>query len=205
MEQDHDNPDTGPARAGLDPVDGASWPWPVAEGGDPRLPAAIYEMLREMAAARMAARQGDVLLQPTVLVNEALSRMLGSGAGYRDRVHFFALAALKMRAVLVDYARASVADKRGGGSVALTLSHVECDAGGSQTQEYRVLSLHRALERFAACDPRAARSVELSYFGGMTRDEIATVLEVSVPTVDRDLRIAKAWLRRELESGTEAE
>jgi RNA polymerase sigma factor (TIGR02999 family) len=162
---------------------------------------AVYGTLRDMAAARLASARGrDVMLQPTVLVHEALLRMLGQDVSYRDRVHFFSLAALKMRAVLVDHARAALAQKRGGGAVMVTLSHVDREAtGASQTVEYQVLALHVELEKFAAFDPRAARAVELSYFGGMTHEEIAEALAVSVPTVERDLRIARAWLKRRLE------
>lgn len=161
---------------------------------------AVYEVLREMAMARLgAAQHGDVTLRPTSLVHEALLRMLGRDVGYADRAHFFALAALKMRAVLVDHARANVAAKRGGGAVNVTLSHA--DQGGEHNEDvgdYDVLALHQALEQLAGHDVRAGRAVELAYFGGMSHEEIATVLEVSVPTVDRDLRFARAWLNRQL-------
>lgn len=152
----------------------------------------------------MSAEHGDdVVLQPTVLVNEAWLRMMGPDANYRDRVHFFALAALKMRAVLVDHARAALAQKRGGGAMMVTLSQVDIEqaAGASDTLECQVLSLHTGLEAFAALDPRAARALELAYFGGMKHAEIADVLEISVPTVERDLRIARAWLKRHLDDG----
>lgn len=162
---------------------------------------AVYDVLREMAASRMAASRGDVLLQPTVLVHEALLRMMGPGTQYRDRLHFFALAALKMRSVLVDHARASLAQKRGGGALRVTLSQADLalPAGTSPTADYQVLALHEGLERFARLDPRASRALELAYFGGMNHAEIATVLEVSVPTVERDLRIGRAWLKRYLD------
>lgn len=160
---------------------------------------AVYEALREMAMARLGSVRGDVTLRPTSLVHEALLRMLGRDVGYIDRAHFFALVALKMRAVLVDHARANVAAKRGGGAINVTLSQV--DQGGVHNEDvgdYDVLALHQALEQLACHDERAGRAVELAYFGGMSHDEIATVLEVSVPTVDRDLRFARAWLNRQL-------
>lgn len=160
---------------------------------------AVYEALREMAVSRLGAARGDVTLRPTSLVHEALLRMLGRDVGYADRAHFFALVALKMRAVLVDHARANVAAKRGGGAINVTLSHV--DSGGVHNEDvgdYDVLALHQALEQLAVHDERAGRAVELAYFGGMSHEEIATVLEVSVPTVDRDLRFARAWLNRQL-------
>ena len=160
---------------------------------------AVYAMLRDMAASRLGSPRDDLTLRPTSLVHEALLRMLGRDVGFADRAHFFALVALKMRAVLVDYARSHVAAKRGGGAVNVTLSHV--DAGGVHREDigdYDVLALHQALERLSGYDERAGRAVELAYFGGMSHEEIATVLEVSVPTVDRDLRFAKAWLNRQL-------
>lgn len=162
-----------------------------------RLLPMVYDTLRAMASARMRATPGSVTLQPTALVHEALLRMLGREADWSDRAHFMALMALKMRAVLVDHARARAAEKRGGGLMhELTLSHAEREAG--VVSEYSVLGLHQALDLLAAHDPRAARGVEMMYFGGMTREEIATVLDISVPTVDRDLRFAKAWLNRAL-------
>ncbi|WP_374012048.1 ECF-type sigma factor [Pseudoxanthomonas koreensis] len=159
----------------------------------------VYAMLREMAAARLDRGRGDATLRPTSLVHEALLRMLGRDVGFADRAHFFALAALKMRAVLVDHARARAASKRGGDVVNVTLSHADLQGGPVQdTGVYDVLALHQALERLSGHDERAGRVVELAYFGGMSHEEIATVLDVSVPTVDRDLRFAKAWLNRQL-------
>ena len=162
----------------------------------------VYATLHDMAQAKMAARgQSPALLQPTALVNEALMRLLASGADYRDRVHFVATASVKMRAVLVDYARSALADKRGGGAEHLTLSAADAAGGGQGQEEFvQLLALHQALERFAVLDPRAARAVELSYFGGMNQEEIAVVLGISVATVERDLRIARAWLRTALDS-----
>jgi RNA polymerase sigma factor (TIGR02999 family) len=160
---------------------------------------AVYDALREMAAVRLGASRGDATLRPTSLVHEALLRMLGRDVGFSDRAHFFALVALKMRAVLVDHARAHVAGKRGGGAVNVTLSQV--DQSGMHDEDvgsYDVLALHQALERLSASDERAGRAVELAYFGGMSHEEIAAVLDISIPTVDRDLRFARAWLNRQL-------
>lgn len=161
---------------------------------------AVYAVLREMAAARMAGAPGrDVVLQPTSLMHEALLRMLGTQASYRDRVHFFSVAALQMRSVLVDHARAALAQKRGGDATVLTLSWADRQGGGDgQGAEFEVLALHGALQTFGTVDPRAAHAVELSYFGGLTHEEIGDVLEVSVPTVERDLRVARAWLKRHM-------
>lgn len=161
-----------------------------------QLLALLYAQLRGMAVARLGTPQ-DGVLQPTVLVHEALIRMIGGEIGYRDRVHFLSLAALKMRSVLVDHARAMAASKRGGGAINLTLSYADQEASPDD-DAFEVLALNRALEQLATLDERAARTVEWMYFGGMSREEIALALEVSVPTVDRDLRFAKAWLNRHL-------
>lgn len=158
----------------------------------------VYAMLRDMAAARLDRDRGDATLRPTSLVHEALLRVLGREMSFADRAHFFALVALKMRAVLVDHARARAAAKRGGGAVNVTLSHVDKGGQCEEAGDYDVLALHQALERLSSYDERAGRVVELAYFGGMSHEEIAAVLEISVPTVDRDLRFAKAWLNRQL-------
>lgn len=160
---------------------------------------AVYTVLRDMASARLGGGGRDATLHPTALVHEACLRILGGNLGFSDRAHFFAMVALKMRSVLVDHARAQLAAKRGGGALNVTLSWLDrTGVHREQTGDYDVLALHQALERLARHDERAARAVELSYFGGMSHEEIATVLEVSVPTVERDLRFARAWLNREL-------
>ncbi|MBS7456782.1 ECF-type sigma factor [Coralloluteibacterium stylophorae] len=155
----------------------------------------VYDTLRGIAAAQLRGRGGEDPLRPTVLVHEALLRMLGREVAFADRAHFCAVAALKMRAVLIDHARALAAAKRDGGE-ALTLTSVAGDGGAEAAVD--VLALHQALERLAEEEPRAARAIEMSYFGGMERAEIAEVLQVSVPTVDRDLRFGRAWLNRAL-------
>lgn len=192
-----DVPAVAPAATGAGQITALLRRWRAGDAhAEAQLLAAVYDALREMAAGRMA-RHDDGVLQPTALVHEALLRMLDADVAYRDRVHFFALASLKMRAVLVDYARAQLAAKRGGGAMMMTLSHADRD-GETAQEEYQVLALHQSLQRLAGYDARAARAVELAYFGGMTHDEIASALKVSVPTVERDLRIARAWLKREL-------
>ncbi len=170
-------------------------------GGDDasrnRLLEQVYDTLRGMASAQMRRGQGGgETLQPTAVVHEAMLRLFGSQIDWQDRAHFFALASMKMRAVLVDHARARASAKRGGNPVMLTLSHAERE--GKEDAEVEVLALHQALERLAARDERAARSLEMAYFGGMEREEIACVLGISVPTVERDLRFARAWLNQQL-------
>ncbi|MFC4727778.1 ECF-type sigma factor [Coralloluteibacterium thermophilus] len=162
-----------------------------------RLVEMVYHTLRDMAASQLRGSRGDGLLQPTVLVNEALLRMLGREATFADRAHFCAVASLKMRSVLVDHARALAAAKRDGGEQ-VTLSAVGAGADPDATAAIDVLALHQALERLAEEDARAARAIEMSYFGGMGHADIAEALGVSVPTVERDLRFARAWLNRAL-------
>jgi len=156
----------------------------------------LYGLLHEMARARIRGGHGESTLQPTVLVHDALLRMIGGEVRYLDRAHFLSLAALKMRAVLVDHARMKATAKRGGDMVNLTLSHADRLQGDDDGVD--VLALHQALEQLAGHDKRAAQAVEKAYFGGMSHAEIAEVLLVSVPTVERDLRFARAWLNRAL-------
>lgn len=163
-----------------------------------RLVELVYGTLRQIAAARLAGVSNSATLRPTALVHEAMMRMLHRDISYNDRAHFFALISLKMRDVLVEYARARTSAKRGGGASEVTLSHVGEGDGGGVDREYEILALHQALVSLGKSDRRAARIVELTYFGGMKHGEIAVVLGISVPTVERDLRFAKAWLSREL-------
>lgn len=157
---------------------------------------ALYSDLMRVARSRLFNHTGGTL-QPAALVNESLMRLLGAEADYKDRAHFIAVAALKMRSVLVDHLRARAADKRGGGLMQLTLSHAS-EVAGDDGGGYDVMALHQALNQLAELEPRAASMVELAYFGGMNREEIAALLEVSAPTVDRELRFARAWLNRQL-------
>jgi RNA polymerase sigma factor (TIGR02999 family) len=163
-----------------------------------RLFEALYADLLFIARQRMA-RQTPGTLQPAALVNESLMRLLGSDVSFKDRAHFVAVAALKMRSVLVDQIRAKNASKRGGELEQVTLSWAnDVVSDTKEAASYDVMALHQALNRLAEIEPRAASTVELTYFGGMDREEIALVLSVSVPTVDRDLRFARAWLNRHL-------
>lgn len=170
------------------------------QGGDAQareqLFEALYSDLMLVARNRLFNDTGGTL-QPAALVNESLLRLLGSEVDFKDRAHFIAVAALKMRSVLVDHLRARSADKRGGNLVQLTLSHAS-DVPDDDGDAYDVMALHQALSQLAELEPRAASMVELTYFGGMSRDEIAMVMGVSAPTVDRDLRFARAWLNRQL-------
>jgi RNA polymerase sigma factor (TIGR02999 family) len=157
----------------------------------------VYDELRRIAAALMRSERGEHTLQATALVHEAFARLAGSGASPVDRVHFMSLAARVMRRVLVDHARAVGRDKRGGANVRVTLVEAEAVAPGSAS---RLFEIDSALDRLLELDKRKARALEMKAFGGMTHDEIASALQVSVPTIERDLRMAKAWLRAELSS-----
>lgn len=155
----------------------------------------VYDELRRIAASLMRSERGAHTLQATALVHEAYARLAGGAASASDRVHFMSLAARVMRRVLVDHARARGRAKRGGGDIRVTLVEAEVVAPGSADQ---VVEIDEALDRLLQLDERKARALEMKAFGGMTHDEIARVLHVSVPTIERDLRMAKAWLRAEL-------
>jgi RNA polymerase sigma factor (TIGR02999 family) len=161
-----------------------------------RLIPKLYDTLRDMAAQRLRREGDQQTLEPTALVHEALLRLLGGESDPRNRAHFLALAAMHMRSVLVDHARSRMAHKRGGNAVMVTLTEARAQEGARI--EIDLLALDQALSQLSREDERVARVVEMSYFAGMERDEIATVIGVSVPTVDRDLRFARAWLNREL-------
>jgi RNA polymerase sigma factor (TIGR02999 family) len=156
--------------------------------------AAVYQQLRVMAGSRLSREPAGHTLQPTALVHEAYLRLIDHRSDWKNRAHFFATAALHMRSILVDHARARLADKRGGGAIRVTLDERLADTG----TETDFLALDEATRALEADDARTAKVIELTYFGGMTRDEIGEVLGVSVPTVDRALRFGRAWLRHAL-------
>jgi RNA polymerase sigma-70 factor, ECF subfamily len=173
--------------------------------GDPRAEAIlvprIYDELRRLARAQMRRERGNHTLQPTALVNEAYERLIQAsqqGVAWQSRVHFFAMTAQVMRHILVDYARAKSAQKRGAFRQQVTL---EDDLHASEGQSLDVLALNEALERLAKLDQRQSRVVELRFFGGLTFEEIAEVQEVAVRTVKRDWTIARSWLYSQLSPG----
>ena len=172
------------------------------QGGDrealDRLMPAVHDELKRLARIHMRGERDGHSLQPTALVNEVYLRLAELQAmNWQDRAHFFAMASRLMRRVLVDAARAREAGKRGGS--AIRVSFVEgrlADARANETLD--LLALDAALTALAAGDERKARVVELRFFGGLSVEETAAVLGVSVETVARDWRFAKLWLRREL-------
>jgi RNA polymerase sigma factor (TIGR02999 family) len=153
----------------------------------------VYQLLKRMAGARLA-QNNHATLEATGLVHEAVARLLGGGSDWTSREHFFALVAMQMRAVLVDAARRRMADKRGAGAAHITLG----GAAEAAVADDGLVELHEALLRLSERDGRAARVVELTYFGGMRAHEIAPVLGISDATVERDLAFGRSWLRREL-------
>ena len=160
---------------------------------------AVYQELRRLARAYVLRERPDHLLSPTGLVHEAYLRLVDQKrARWQNRAHFFAVAAHVMRRLLVDHARARGASKRGSG---LTVSLDEADvdvAAPLHTQQPDVIALDRALEKLARIDARQSRLVELRFFGGLTVDEAAAVLDVAAITVKRDWALARTWLYREL-------
>jgi RNA polymerase sigma-70 factor, ECF subfamily len=162
-----------------------------------RLIAAVYGELRQVAARAMRRERHGHTLQPTALVNEAFLRLVNqSGVEWRDRAHFFGVASRLMREILVDYARQHAAAKRGGG-VKVTLDDSLLISDGRLEE---VVAWDEVLNRLEHLDARQSRIVELRFFGGLSVEEVAEVMEISAPTVKREWASAKAWLHRELAS-----
>lgn len=164
-----------------------------------RIFAVIQPELRQIAARLMRRERRDHTLEPNALVNELCVRLLGNRPlSYRDRAHFFAVASQAMRRILIDHARARVAAKRGGEQRRVPLS----DVSGLHvlTPGEDLIALDAALATFETVDARAARVVELRFFGGLQEEEIAEALGVSLITVKRDWKAARAWLSSRLQS-----
>ena len=155
----------------------------------------VYDELRRIARGVFARERSGHTLQPTALVHEAYSKLIDVDATWQDRAHFYALAARLMRRLLVNHARARNAGKRGGNALRVTLHE---EAVGANSIDEDVLALDAALAELAAFDARKAKVLEAHYFGGLTQPETAAVLDISESTVRRELRIAKAWLRKRL-------
>jgi RNA polymerase sigma-70 factor, ECF subfamily len=156
----------------------------------------VYRELRERAGAYMGRERRAVTLQATALANEAWLRLIDvSGVDWRDRAHFFAVAAQMMRRILVDAARARVTDKRGGLVQRVNLDEIPDVSSG---RDRELVAIDDALRKLAEVDPRKARVTELRFFGGLSVEETATVLKISGQSVMRDWRLAKSWLMREI-------
>lgn len=171
------------------------------EKGDPtaaqQLLPLVYEELRKLAAARMAEEKSGHTLQPTALVHEAYLRLVGAGTAqnWSSRGHFFGAAAEAMHRILVEQARKKGAAKRGGGHARKALD-LELQAGKEPDED--LLALDEALQRLAAKDPVKAQLVQLRHFAGLTIDEAALALGISVTTANRYWSYARAWLHQEV-------
>jgi RNA polymerase sigma-70 factor (ECF subfamily) len=156
----------------------------------------VYRELRERAGAYMGRERRAVTLQATALANEAWLRLVDvSSVNWRDRAHFFAVAAQMMRRILVDAARARVTDKRGGATRRINLDEIPDVSPG---RDREMVAIDDALRLLVELDPRKAKVVELRFFGGLSVEETAAVLKISGQSVMRDWRLAKSWLMREI-------
>ena len=156
----------------------------------------VYDQLRRLAGRYLRGERPGHTLQSSALVNEAFLLLVGQNEiDWQSRAHFLGVAALAMRRVLVDYARSRNYEKRGG-----KLEHLEIEAAATILieREAEIVALDDALQDLEKFDARKSRVVELRYFGGLTVEETAEVVGVSVPTVMRDWNMAKAWLRKEM-------
>ena len=163
-----------------------------------RLTPLVFEDLRRLAHHYFRHERADHTLQPTAVVNEVYLRLVGQKIGtVTTRERFFVVAARLIRQILVDHARAHRSQKRGGGLPGMSLSAAAAAASRGRDPA-RLLAVHEALDRLEQLDARQARVVALRYFAGLTLPEIATVLGVSLATVERAAAVAKRWLAREL-------
>jgi RNA polymerase sigma factor (TIGR02999 family) len=163
----------------------------------------VYAQLHRIATAHMRGERADHTLQPTAIVHEAYLRLVqGRAVRWESRAHFLSVAAEAIRRVLIDHARRTGAQKRGGDRQRVTLEEQEDARGRGSPVELDLLDLNDALERLANVNPRQSRIVELRFFGGMTNREVAQVLGLSRATISEDWAFARAWLAKELQSGS---
>lgn len=155
----------------------------------------VHDKLHQLASGYMKQENKGHTLQATALVNEAYLKLCDSGSDWQNRAHFLAIAARSMRQILVDHARAKHRHKRGGDDIQVTLH--EANIAGV-VSDPNLLDVELALEKLQRIDARKAQIVELSFYGGMTYDEIAATMSLSAATVDRELRFSRAWLQRAL-------
>ncbi len=170
------------------------------DGTDPTALARIVELaypeLRKIARRCLSRERPEHTIQATALVHEAYLRFLEiRQVRWENRAHFFAIIAKVMRRILVEYARAQGCSKRGGGMRRVTLDEALMISGESNPE---IIRLNEALEELTKFDARKAQVVEMKYFGGLTAEEIASVLRISTQSVNRDWSLAKAWLIREM-------
>lgn len=159
----------------------------------------VYDQLRIIAANRVNRSGGSLTLSPTELLHEVLLKVMPSPMDWNNRAHFFATMSLAIRSVLVDHARARLADKRGGDRIRVTLTNIDV---GEESMAADLLALEQALTQLEALDERCGKVMHLTYFGGLAREEVAAIMNISVPTVTRDLRFARAWLTKAMAGET---
>lgn len=158
----------------------------------------VYDHLHEVARRQLRGERADHTLNATALVHEAYLKLVDQrSADWQNRAHFLAIAAQAMRRILINYANRRLAEKRGGGEALVTF---EEELVGKETRADELLHLDECLERLRALSERQSRVVEYRFFGGLTQEEIAEVLGVSVQTVRLDWRMARAWLSREMKA-----
>lgn len=156
----------------------------------------VYDELHNLAQRQLYGERANHTLNATALVHEAyLNLVQQREANWQNRSHFMGVAAIAMRRILVNYAKARLAEKRGGGAAVATFND---DLVVRESKAEELVALDEALTRLEGLDERQAKVVTLKYFGGLSQEEIAAALQISVPTVGRDWRFAKAWLANEL-------
>lgn len=160
-----------------------------------RLTDLLYPELRRIAHRYLDTERGPRTIQGTELVHEVYARLVNTDIDWKDRAHFFAIATRMMRRILVDRARTRLRDKRGGGVTRVTLEESVASIEGPDPD---LLELDEALARLEQLDERKSRILELRFFGGMSYAETCEVLGISTSTLDRELRLAKAWLYQAL-------
>lgn len=161
-----------------------------------RLTELVYAQVRAIAGKHLRQFGGRMTLQPTELAHELFLRLMNADVAWQDRRHFYGVVSVAMRRILVDAVRARGAERRGGSEVHVTLSAAD-EAPGNDTQG-EAFALEEALAALRQLDARKCEVIELNYLLGLKREEIAEVIGVSVPTVDRELRFARAWLKQKL-------
>lgn len=156
----------------------------------------IYDELHRIAERVFRRERTGHTLQPTVLVNEVFGKLVNANVAWQDRAHFFALAARMMRRLLIDYANARLAEKRGGDKIRVTL--IESNTAQEGDDE-RLIDLDEALTALAELDERKSELIQLQYFAGLSFKEMQEVTGLSTSTLDRELRFARAWLKDQME------
>jgi len=160
----------------------------------------VYQELHNIARRVWRGQDQHNTLQPTALIHEAYVKLADAGIEFQDRNHFYAVAAMAMRQVLVNHAKSNLTGKRGGGQMKISLDQIQVSV---QKESEEVLALHESLERLEKLDPRKCRVVEFVYFGGFGMDETAAALGISPRTAAREWRAARVWLAKDIEIGSQ--